>query len=293
MVSAKRWFLSNKRFDRDLTGLEIMRFLASRRFPAVLFMCLAWMPAGAATDDDPEHESDQPDTVTFSLPDVRPWAYEDSDGTQKGSLVTIVRRLSELTGVPVEVRIRPQRRALIELHSGDVNFSLLYRSPAQDNQAINVAQLANVDLLLAAPANTRYILTLEALEGKRVGYTRGTYLGEAFEQNTGVQKVPVAAISQSIEMLRLGRLSAMLSSDHGILRTLQNMGLPPDLLRYARHVRGQAGVLYMSRRAQRPDVAEKFRKAILQMKQDNELDRIFFGEAGRPQYEVEGEPAAQ
>jgi ABC-type amino acid transport substrate-binding protein len=293
MAFVKRRFLSNKRFNRALTVLEIMRFLVGRRFPAVLFMCLAWMPVGAATGDDPEHESDQPDVVTFALPDVRPWAYEDADGTQQGSLVTIVRRLSELTGVPVEVHIRPQRRALIELHSGDVNFSLLYQSPAQDNQAINVAHLVNVDLVLAAPADTRHTLTLEALEGKRVGYTRGTYLGEAFEQNAGVQKIPVAVISQSIEMLRLGRLSAMLASDHGIIRTLQSMGLQPDELRYARHVRGQAGVLYMSRRAQRPDVAEKFRKAILQMKQNNELDRIFFGEAGRPQYEVEGEPTAQ
>lgn len=266
--------------------------IVCRRWVALL-ICVVWIPLAAASDDDLEQGNDRADIVTFAIPEVRPWAYEGSDGAQLGSLITVVRRLSELTGVPIETHIRPIRRTLAELHSGAVNFSMVYRSPVQDKGAINVVKLTDVNIVFAALAGSSHTLTLDALAGKRVGYTRGTYLGEAFESDTGVEKVPLAVISQSIEMLRLGRLSAMLSSDHGILNTLQSMGLKPDVLRFAMHVPQQAGVLYMSRRAQRPEVAEKFRKAILQMKQTKELDRIFFGEAGRPHFEVEGQPAAQ
>jgi len=36
---------------------------------------------------------------------------------------------------------------------------------------------------------------------------------------------------------------------------------------------------------QRPDVAEKFRAAIAQMSATGELKAIFFGKAGRPEYD--------
>ena len=49
----------------------------------------------------------------------------------------------------------------------------------------------------------------------------------------------------------------------------------------------------MSRKAQRPDVAEKFRQAIVHMVETNELNRIFFGDAGRPGHDANGEPTAQ
>ena len=48
-------------------------------------------------------------------------------------------------------------------------------------------------------------------------------------------------------------------------------------------ISGQLGTLYMSRNSQRPKVAEKFRKAIVDMYATGELKDIFFGKAGRPE----------
>lgn len=303
MAFAKRQYPSSRPFDATLTLFGSIRPIVVRRFfdLSLLVFLACFSVFGAAAADESGSTSGRPDSgsfevVTFALPDVWPWAYEDEVGTARGSLVEVVQRLSELTGIPVETRVRPLRRGLIELESGAVNFSIVFQSPVLDTQAISIARVVEVDIMLAAMADTCYPLTLEALgssngpEGRGVGFIRGSYPGEAFAQNTEVEKVPVAVISQAVEMLSLGRLSAIMASDYVILRTLQTMDLGTDVLRYSKHIADQAGVLYMSRKAQRPHAAEKFRMAISRMVESNELNQIFFGEAGRPLHADSGRP---
>lgn len=218
--------------------------------------------------------------MVFSIADVWPWAYEDDAGELQGGLVKVANRLSEITGIPVIPRLRPLRRAIVELRTGAANFSILFQNPDLDVEAINVSSVTQVNILLAAMARSEYPLTLDDLKGKRVAYIRGTYLGEAFERDTAVIKVPVTAISQAVELLSLGRVSAILASDHNIYRTLTSLKLEPDFLRYTEHVSGQEGTLYMSRVASRPEAARRFRAAIEQMLNDGELQQIFYGGAG-------------
>ncbi len=252
-----------------------MRFVS--RFPVLIagWVLVATLLVGAPFASSAEPETEEP--VTFSIPDVWPWAYEDDTGELHGSLIEVATRLSDMTGVPVVPRLRPLRRAIVELRTGEVNFSILFQTPQMDVEAINVSPVTQVNILLAAMAESDYPLTLSELRGKRVAYIRGTYLGEAFEKDTEVVKVPVNAISQAVELLSLGRISAILASDHNIYRTLSSMDLSRDLLRYHQHVPGQKGVLYMSRAASRPEVARKFSVAIKQMEADGELQRIFYG----------------
>lgn len=219
------------------------------------------------------------EAVTFAIPDVWPWAYEDETGELQGSLLEVVNRLSEKTGIPVTPRLRPLRRAIAELRTGGSNFSILFQSPELDIEAINVATVIQVSILLAATADSSYPLTLGALEGQRVAFIRGTYLGEAFESNTEVLKIPVNAVSQAIELLSVGRISAILASNHNIYRTLTAQNMDRDTLRYNEHVQNLKGTLYMSEAASRPEAARRFSAAIDQMQAAGELRQIFYGKA--------------
>lgn len=253
------------------------------RFPALIVGCflaaMCLVGASKASAAGSERIQSSGESVSFSIPDVWPWAYEDEDGDLQGSLIDVAYRLSDLTGVAVTPKLRPLRRAIVELRSGQANFSILFQNPGLDIEAINVASVTRVNILLAAMTETAYPLTLEELKGKRVAYIRGTYLGEAFEQDMDVVKVPLNAISQAVELLSMGRISAVLASDHNIYRTLSAKNLNRDMLRYVEHVPGQKGTLYMSRVSSRPDVARKFKVAIEQMNAEGELDRIFYGRA--------------
>ncbi|WP_225316529.1 MULTISPECIES: substrate-binding periplasmic protein [Marinobacter] len=249
------------------------------RFPALIAGGLLVAALVAASSLVFAAEPAAEDAVTFAIPDVWPWAYENEAGELRGSLIEVANRLSEKTGIPVIPRLRPLRRAIFELRTGDVNFSILFQNPELDNEAVNVSPITQVNLLLAAMADSEYPLTLRALKGKRVAYIRGTYLGDAFEQDTDVVKVPVNAISQALELLSMGRISAILASDHNIYRTLAAQNVSRDRLRYHEHVPGQKGTLYMSREALRPEAALRFSAAIAEMDADGELHRIFYGKS--------------
>lgn len=248
-------------------------------FARYLLVAVSIVASSTASAAGPDFNSAPGDAVFFSIPDVWPWAYEDDAGELKGSLIEVVNRLSEMTGVPVVPQLRPLRRAIVELRTGEANFTILFQNPELDVEAINVASVTRVNILLAGTATSEHPLALGDLKGQRVAYIRGTYLGEVFEHDTEVAKVPVSSISQAVDLLNLGRISAILASDHNIYRTLSARNLSRDSLRYSEHVSGQNGTLYMSKVGARPDVAQKFSSAIEQMDTDGELRRIFFGQA--------------
>lgn len=217
------------------------------------------------------------DSVGFSLPDVWPWAYESEEGDQQGSLVELVNRLSEVSGIPVRIKLRPLRRVIMEITNGEAGFTVLFSSPALDEQAVPVGKVIDVNLLLLARADTDHPLEMRALEGSRVAYIRGTYLGEAFEYNQDVIKVPVSSVSQAIELLKMGRVSAILASDHNILRSIQKQGLRFRDFRYRQHVAGQRATMYRSVKGSDAVHGEKFERALAEMARKGELRQLFFG----------------
>lgn len=219
----------------------------------------------------------EPAHATFSIPDVWPWAYETESGGQGGSLVKLTNRLSEISGVPVNIKLRPLRRVILEITSGEVGFTFLFKSPELDEQAVSVAKVMDVNLLLLAAADTDYPLDLGALAGKRVAYIRGTYLGEAFEYDSDIVKVPVSGVGQAMDLLMMGRIAAILASDHNILRTIEQRDLTFSRFRYEQHVEGQPAMMYRSANGSDPAHASKFAVAIDAMVQSGELKEIFFG----------------
>lgn len=213
--------------------------------------------------------------VTFAVPNVWPWGFEDDQGMMKGSLIDLIARVSELSGVPIRAQLLPLRRVIRDIRRGKADFAFLFQSPELDEEAIPLHTVLQLNLTLMALENTDYPLTLTSLAGKRVGYVRGTYLGEAFEADEAVMKVPVHDIRQATEMLLLGRIAAVLASDHNLAMTLDSYHFPKEAFRFESHVRGQKARLYMSLASDKDDQAQRLRAALQQMTEDGELQRIF------------------
>lgn len=218
----------------------------------------------------------EPVPATFSIPEVWPWAYESENGQPRGSLIRLADRLSEISGVPVSTELRPLRRVILEITSGDAGFTFLFKSPELDKRAVPVAKVLNVNLLLLAAAETDYPLDLGSLAGERVAFISGTYLGEAFQSNADIDKVPVSSISQAMDLLLMGRIAAILASDHNILRTIELRGMSFSQFRYEQHVQSQPAMLYRSVTGSDPAHADAFARALEVMAESGELKDIFF-----------------
>lgn len=240
-----------------------------------VILALLCVVAHADTGTLPGEGSQADSVATFAIPDVWPWAFKDDEGEIQGSLIQLVTRASELSGVPVRTQLLPLRRVIQDVLRGRAEFAFLFQSPNLDVNAIPVDTVLQLNLMLMAMHDTDYPLTLESLVGKRVGYVRGTYLGEAFDADQAVIKVPVYNISQAVEMLKLGRIAAVLASDHNLAMTMDAHNFPREAFRLQEHVKGQKARLYMSRTAGNPEHARLFKEALEHMRDNGELQRIF------------------
>lgn len=243
-----------------------------------LIVALWFVVAHANADDElvsTGQDASAGPAALFAVPDVWPWAFQDDQGEMQGSLIELINRLSDLSGVPIRAQLLPLRRVILDVTRGRAEFAFLFQSPELDENTIPVDTVLQLNLMLMALRDTDFPLTLEGLAGKRVGYVRGTYLGESFKADEAVLKVPVYNIRQAIEMLMLERISAVLASDHNIAMTIDAYGFPAEEFRLQEHVKGQKARLYMSPDSGNPEHARLFKEALQHMRDNGELQRIF------------------
>jgi polar amino acid transport system substrate-binding protein len=243
----------------------------------MLALCfLAASPARIEASGAPASSlNDRLTPIIMSSAEVWPWGFYDAGGNPSGSLVRFADRLATIANRPLLNNLRPHARVLRELTNGDVDFVTLFESPKAEAGGLAVDTVATVKILMIGRAGDTYPLTLRQLRGEMVGYIRGTYYGEAFEQDERVQKVPVADLRQAVDMLRLGRIRALVASDYAFGHTISAMGLEAGEFRQDVAIAEQKGVLYMSRQARYPELFEPVKDALQQMRETGELAEIF------------------
>lgn len=244
-------------------------------FTWLLLLALAALTAGTAGAALPEAQAPDSPRLVFATAEVWPWGFQGPEGEPAGTLIQVTDRIAAVTALPLFNELRPHRRAIVELASGSADFAVLFESPANNAIAIPVETLLTVRVILAGRAGEDYPLSLEGLAGREVAYIRGTYYGEDFARNDRIIKVPVASLHQALEMLRLGRVDAIVASDQALYRTLNAQGLDDTDLRTDVVIARQKAYLYMSRKARHPELFEPVRQAVRQMRDAGELDAIF------------------
>lgn len=208
--------------------------------------------------------------------DVWPWGYHDAQGQPSGLLSDFIQRLAQKSGVPLDNRILPYQRLLAEFKRGRGDYTVVFENPEFAGLADSLGQVLSSDILLVANPDFVGDLTLGALAGKRVGYISGTYYGEAFQHDEQLIKIAVYNLDQAIEMLRINRLDAVISSDIVFYHSLLALDLRPDTFRYVTHISEQPAHLYISGRAANRHLAIRLQAALANMHQSGELRTLFY-----------------
>lgn len=250
------------------------------QFNSLKFLLPAWFlsaliasfPIAGAADTD---IAARLEPAIFAIPAVWPWGYADQYGEPAGTLVNLAHRLVAIADVPVEYELRPHRRAVAEIVQGRADFVVLFESPAISSFAIDLGMVVKTEVLLTARADSAVDLSLSGLAGRPVAFVNGTYYGEDFQRADNIRKVPVRDVFQAIEMLRLGRVSAILCSDQALFHTLNALDLPQHDFRMTVYREGQEGHLYMSRKANYPELRDSLVEALEHLRQTGELEAIF------------------
>lgn len=246
-------------------------FRVHQHLVTAVLLFLLWPSAGWAEGNDATSSP-----VRVATAEVWPWGYQTPNGGLGGSLADFYQRLFELTELSYRNRLLPHRRVFRELEDGQSDFAVLFESPESNRIADLVSPVVRVRVLLAARADHDIELALGGgMAGRSVGYIRGTYYGEAFAQDQTLEKVAVQDLRQAVEMLRLGRIDALVASDQAFFNTLKELQLAPELFKLDVVIAEQRGALYFSHQSDKAHLVPRFREIIRQMELSGELAEIF------------------
>lgn len=242
------------------------------RLTCLLLMAL-YAPNAFSQEADPESEA-----IVFMTADVWPWGYFDANAEPDGLISEFARRLADVAGLPLNNRVLPHQRLLVEFKRGQGDFTVVFENPKLNDVADSIGVVLKADILLVAKSDYTGELSLAALEGKRVGYISGTYYGEAFQHNDTITKIPVYNLDQAMEMLHIDRLDALISSDVVFYHSLKSQSLQANQFRYEVHARNQAAHLYMSHLATNRHLAPRLQAALEHLHQTGELRTLFYSQ---------------
>ena len=191
-------------------------------------------------------------------------------------LVDVQRELFRRAGVPFRNEMKPYPRVIAEIESGQADVAVMFVSPEADRTGISLGQVVQERIVIVMRAAAPAIRRLNDLNGRYVGHVRGSRYGAAFDDHTGIIRVPVTDAEQGLRMLLAGRLDAMASTEHSLLYSLYNAGLNAADIRIALPLRQARADLYISRQAASAPWRAALENALKAMQADKSLSAALY-----------------
>ncbi|MYM74553.1 transporter substrate-binding domain-containing protein [Duganella sp. FT134W] len=165
-----------------------------------------------------------PLSLSLALIELMPWAATTADGGQAGILVDTAEALSALSGVGLQLRLLPYPRGAMLLARRQVDLMVALQADQLDQGAVRLAPLSMEDIVVVGRPGTT-LRAMADLKGKVVGRLRNAEYATEFAASTDIIKYDTNSYRQSVQMLRVGRLDAVIFIRSALVFTLKSMQL--------------------------------------------------------------------
>ncbi|BFM17514.1 hypothetical protein R50073_36970 [Maricurvus nonylphenolicus] len=218
--------------------------------------------------------------VRFVTTTVEPWGYFNDRGLPDGLLVRFVNLLGREAGLPFTNRLQPYPRVKHSLGNGQADMAVMFVGPESDLLGESLGKVVDTHIMMIGRKGMKPVDNLQALDGRLVGYIRGSRYGRQFDDYMGFTKIPVNRMRQGIAMLITGRLDAMVSTDQSLFYTLDKMGLDIDEVSPLLFIGQTQGDLFISHQVSNPELAAIYREALRKLRHSGRLNPLFFQHEG-------------
>lgn len=213
------------------------------------------------------------ETLTIVTIDGPPWGFIGTDGKPTGMMYEIGNRIAEEAGFRYTNRLRPYARTAIDIENGSADFILRFGNEQMARDAVPVATVLSMPVILVGPKGTRFH-NLSELHGKTVGVVRTSKYVELFDTNTAIRKYSVNDYVAMTKMLALRRLDAGVGSSLGLLYGAHMAGLKPDDLGVPLVLGRNDFVLFFSRKNAKPETIKALKDAVDRLTASGEIRQI-------------------
>lgn len=205
--------------------------------------------------------------------DIAPWGRAGANGAVAGVYAEIFKRLSTLSGCPIELRLTPIKRAVVEVTSGAAQATMMLEREDLNRGGISLGTVTTLEIEVWVPKGST-VQSLDQLAGKTVATLRGPAYHEEFDANNLIIKVPVTSPRQQLEMMRRGRLDGALGVRQNFVVALRELGWDGDQFGDPVWLGSRRVLLWVAPTLRGQPCADKLSRALTQMRRSGEIDRL-------------------
>lgn len=205
--------------------------------------------------------------------DGAPWGFVGIDGKPTGIMYEIGNRIAEEAGFAYTNTLVPYPRTAIEIERGSADFILRFGNDQMARDALPVASIVAMPIILIGPARTRFN-SLSELRGKTVGVVRTSRYVEQFDTDTAILKYAVKDYVTMTRMLALRRLDAGVGSSVGLFYGAYTAGVKPEELGIPLVLGSNEFILFFSKKNAKPETTKALKEAVRKLTASGEITHI-------------------
>lgn len=234
---------------------------------------LCFGPVGLAASAPRAAPDPTPKTLVASLIDIAPWGRPGVGGQPSGVYAEIFKGLSKLSNCPIELRLSPIKRAVMEVNANQTQATMMLERADLNQSALTLGTVTTLEIEVWLPAGSK-VRQLQDLAGKQVAVLRGPAYHEEFDANNLITKLPVSGARQQLEMMRAGRVDAALGVRQNFLVALRELGWSGEGFGEPLWLGSRRVNLWLSPQMKGSDCARRNGQALAQMRRSGEIDRL-------------------
>jgi ABC-type amino acid transport substrate-binding protein len=147
--------------------------------------------------------------LTAALVNISPWTYPNSRAGFNGIETEIIKELSRLSGLEIDIKVVPYARELLMLEKGAAVLTVGVRTDKIDHLTMPLAKLGTEDVIIVSLVGSN-ISSVEDLPGKLIAQVRDAEYLSASISDPRIRKYDTNGYEQGINMLLERRVDAVI-----------------------------------------------------------------------------------
>ena len=215
-------------------------------------------------------QAKSPDTVTACMIDEPPWG--DSSDPRRGIYPEVFEHIAKLADLAIDYSPTPLARTLDELESGNCSFTITSWADGRSSHVIRGQELATIEYGAALRKGLE-LSGYDGLHGMTIALPRGLMIGDPFDHDPLLHKVPVYGYERAMAMVEGGHADGAIGSLLTLRRIMRLHGSADRFGRDLVLARVELA-LQMNKAFALTPAAQKLNQAVATLRNNGLADRI-------------------
>ena len=205
--------------------------------------------------------------LNFAVMDLAPYGYITTEGRHAGLFSVMNEAILKEGGFNGESRVVPTKRLTRQMEAKITDCALFHRTPWSETHLLPVATIGQTLHTLIIAKKEVNISRYDDLKLIPIATLRGSHYGHRFDHDNQLEKLYTEDYLQSVRLLKVGRVGAVIGTDLSLYFVIKKVGIPLKDLADPLVLTSRPIWLHCSRQLSDTLPIDRIRKAVVDLRE--------------------------